>query len=163
MPTFTPVPSKAQVLGAGCILSILGKTGVTPAGTAVPIGELSDYKFDGFKRSTTTNTNFDSGNTEQNLGTILSYGTLTGTYNRVSNNAGQLALLAALQDGASYDFTLVLEPNILIDQTTGDSYAISGIVTAAGAFDLSQTKVSQATFTITLNVVTFTAGTVSGS
>lgn len=158
MSTFTPVPSKAQVLGAGCILNILGKTGVTPAGTPVPIGELSDFKFGGFKRATTPNTNFDSGDTVQKLGTTLDYGTLTGTYNRVSSNAGQLALIAALKDGAAYDFTLVLEPNLLTGQTSGDSYAISGIVTEAGAFDLSQTKVSSAPFTLDLNSVVFTAG-----
>jgi hypothetical protein len=159
MPTFTPVSSKAQVLGAGCVLNILGKTGVTPTGSPTPIGELTDFKFDGFKRATTPNTNFDSGQIVQNLATTLDYGTLTGTYNRVSTNAGQLALIAALQDGSAFDFTLTLEPNILINQiSTGDTYTISGIVTEAGAFDLSQTKVSSATFTITLNAVTFTAG-----
>lgn len=163
MPTFTPVPSKAQVLGSGCTLAIGGVTGVTPAPTTVPIGELTDFKFSGFKRSTTTNTNFDSGDVTQYLGTILDYGTLTGTYNRVSNNAGQLALNAALQTKSAYDFTLTLEPNTLIGQTTGDVYTVSGIVTEAGAFDLSQTKVATSTCTIQLNSVTFTAGTVSGS
>jgi hypothetical protein len=159
MPAFVPVPSKAQILGAGCTLSILGQTGVTPAGTPVPIGELTDFKFSSIKRATTTNTNFDSGQTVQKLGTTLDLGSLTGTYNRVSNNAGQLALIAANANGAAYDFQLQLEPNLLAGQTTtGDLYKVSGIVTEAGAFDLSQTKVSSCQFTIDLNSVVFTAG-----
>jgi hypothetical protein len=109
--------------------------------------------------TTTNNTNFDSGPIVQKLGTLLDYGTLSGTYNRVSNNAGQLALIAANANGAAYDFKLQLEPNPLAGQTTtGDLYTLSGIVTEAGAFDLSQTKVAQGTFTVDLNSVTFTAG-----
>jgi hypothetical protein len=160
MPTpFVPVPSKGQILGAGCTLSILGITGIVPAATAVPIGELSDFRFASIKRATTTNTNFDSGQVVQKLGTTLDLGSLTGTYNRVSNNAGQLALIAANSNGAAYDFQLQLTPNPLAGQTTtGDLYKMSGIVTEAGAFDLSQTKVSSATFSIDLNSVVFTAG-----
>jgi hypothetical protein len=156
--SFTPTPSKAQVLGSGCTFSIGGVTGSTGA-SFLPLGELNDYKFGGIKRSTTTNTNFDSGDVVQYLGTLLDNGTLTGTYNRVSNNAGQIALLAALQTKSAYDFKLELEPNPLIGQTTtGDVYELSGIVTEAGAFDLSQTKVSSAPFTIQLNSIAFTAG-----
>ena len=156
---FTPVPSKAQILGSGCTLSIGPATGTTGTEVYVPIGELSDFKFSSIKRSTTTNTNFDSGQVVQKLGTTLDLGSLTGTYNRVSNNAGQLALIAANANGAAFDFTLQLTPNPLAGQTlTGDLYKLSGIVTEAGAFDLSQTKVSSATFSIDLNSVLFTAG-----
>jgi len=158
MPT---VASKAAVLGSGSILSIGGVTGATGTETYLPIGELTDFKFDGFKRDTAQNTNFDSGQVRQDLGTILDYGSLSGTYNRVSSNAGQLALIAALQTsaGSPYDFKLVLPINAAEGQTTtGDTYAMSGIVTEAGAFDLSQTKVSTSTFSIKLNSVTFTAG-----
>lgn len=159
MSDFTPTLSKAQILGSGCTLSIGGITGAGGSDTFVPLGELSDFSFDGIKRSTTNNTNFDSGNTVQYLGTLLDYGTLSGTYNRVSNNAGQLALLAALQSGAAYDFKLQLVPNALTGQIlTGDSYLLSGIVTEAGAFDLSQSKVSSEKFSIQLNSVAFTAG-----
>jgi len=156
-----PVASKASVLGAGTVLSIGGVTGATGTETFVPIGELTDFKFDGFKRDTAQNTNFDSGQIRQDLGTILDYGTLSGTYNRVSTNTGQLALIAALQtsSGAAYDFKLQLPVNALLGQTTtGDSYAISGIVTEAGSFDISQTKVSTSNFSIKINTLTFTAG-----
>jgi hypothetical protein len=120
---------------------------------------LSDFKFDGWKMGTTTNTNFDSGQVTKKLGTLLDYGTLSGTYNNVASNAGQLALLTALKSGVAYDFTLQLEPNPLAAQTTtGNLYALSGIVTEAGGFDLSQTKVSSCPFTIDLNDVTITPG-----
>jgi hypothetical protein len=152
-----PTPSKAQILGSGCVLSIGNITGGTD--TYVPIGEVQEFKFNAIKRSTTTNTNFDSGNTVQKLGTLLDFGTFTATYNRVSNNAGQLAAIAANANGAAYDFKLQLIPNTLAGQvTTGDSYVMSGIVTEAGAFDGSQSKVSTGTLTIDLNSVVFTAG-----
>ena len=100
-----------------------------------------------------------TGPLNQKLGTTLDFGSLTGTYNRVSTNAGQLALIAANAGGQAYDFELQLEPNLLAGQTTtGDLYKVSGIVTEAGAFDLSQAKVSSCTFTIDLNSVLFTAG-----
>jgi hypothetical protein len=156
---FVPVPSKAVVLGSGSVLSILGPTGVTPAATPVPIGELTDFKFDGFKTSTANNTNFDSGNVVQKLGTLFDWGTLSGTYNNIQSNPGQLALLAAAKSRVSFDFTLQLPPNPLENQTTtGNLYALSGIVVSAGGFDLSQTKVSQASFSIDLNDVKVTAG-----
>jgi hypothetical protein len=157
--SFTPVASKAVVLGSGTVLSILGPTGITPAATAVNIGECSDIKFSGWKTSTTTATNFDSGNVEQNLGTLFSWGTLTATYNFVPGNAGQIALLAAAQSRVSYDFTLQLPAEPLWSQVlTGNLYTISGIVTSAGAFDASQTKVSSATLEITINNIVMVAG-----
>jgi hypothetical protein len=157
--TFSPIPSKAIVLGAGTTLSIVGLTGATSSGSPTPIGELSDFKFDGWKVSTTNNTNFDSGQVVQKLGTLLDYGTLSGTYNNIANNPGQLLLLTALKSTVSYDFVLQLPPNPLAGQTSvGNSYAISGIVTEAGGFDLSQTKVSSCSFTIDLNVVSITTG-----
>jgi hypothetical protein len=153
------IPSKAVVNGAGTVLAILGPTGITPAATPTPIGELSDFKFAGWKMGTTNNTNFDSGQIVQKLGTLLDYGTLTGTYNNVASNAGQLLLLTALKSGVSYDFTLTLQPNHLAGQIlTGNSYAISAIVTEAGGFDLSQTKVSSCSFTLDINNVVITVG-----
>jgi hypothetical protein len=158
---FTPVPSKAVVIGAGTILSILGPTGVTPAATPTPIGEISDGKFDGWKVSTTTNTNFDSGNVTQNLGTLFDWGTMSVTYNNVVTNPGQILLLTAAQSRVSYDFTLQLLPNPLINQTTGNLYTISGIVTSAGGFDFSQTKVSTCTLTVQINNIVITPGTIA--
>jgi hypothetical protein len=162
MPAFVPVPSKSQILGSGNTIAIGGVTGVLPAVSFVPVGEMTDGKFTGRKRATTTNTNFDSGQNVQKLGTTLDFGTFTGTVNRVSNNAGQLAIIAANASGAAYDFQVQLEPNPLINQTTGDLYTMSGIVTEAASFDLSMTKVSEYTFTIELNSVTVVYGTIAG-
>jgi hypothetical protein len=160
MPTFTPTPSKAVVIGSGTVLSILGPTGITPAATPIHLGEVSDLKFDGWKTSTTTATNFDSGNVVQNLGTLFDWGTLTATYNYVPTDAGQLALLAAAQSRVAYDFMVQLPVNKLIDQLlTGNLYTVSGIVTSAGGFDMSQTKVSSCTLSIQINNVVITPGT----
>lgn len=160
MPTaFVPVPSKAVVLGSGCVLSILGPTGVLPAVAGVALGEIVDFKFDGWKASTTNSTNFDSGNVVKKLGTLFDWGTLSGTMNNIASNPGQKAMLVAMQSRVAYDFTLQLPINPLEAQTTtGNLYALSGIVTSAGGFDLSQTKVSQSSFSIDLNDVVITPG-----
>ena len=73
MPDYVPfaVPSKAQVLGAGCTLSIGGITGVTGTPTFVAVG-FEPCRTSSSHRSsvsTTTNTNFDSGQIVQKLGT----------------------------------------------------------------------------------------------
>jgi hypothetical protein len=152
--------SKSVVLGAGTVLSIGGLTGATGTETFVAIGEISDAKFDGFKRATTKSDNFDSGTISQYLPTMLDYSTFTGTYNRISTNAGQLAMIAALQNGGSYDFKLQLTVEPLLSQTTtGDLITFSAIVTEAGSFDLSMTKVSSCSFSLQLNSYLFTAGT----
>lgn len=159
MPTFTPVKSKAVVLGAGSVLSILGPTGVLPAATPTNIGELSDAKFTGWKTSTTNNTNFDSGNIVQKLGTLFDWGTITATYNNVPTDPGQLLLLTAMKSGVAYDFTLQLPIEPLWGQTTkGHLYTISAVVTEAGGFDFSQTKVSSCSLTLDVNDILITAG-----
>jgi hypothetical protein len=154
-----PTSSKSAVIGAGSVLSIGSVTGAGGTETFTPIGEISDAKFDGMKRATTKSDNFDSGQISQYLGTMLDYGTFTGTYNRVSTNAGQIALNAALQNGAAYDFKLQIPVEPLLEQTTiGDLITFSAIVVEATGFDLSQTKVSSCPFSLQLNSFTFTAG-----
>ena len=155
-----PTPSLAAVLGTGSVLSILGPTGVTPPATPTPIGELTgEPKFEGWKMGLTTNTNFDSGNVVQSLGTLLDYGSFTSDYNYISSNAGQLLLITALKSGVSYDFTLQLPKQPLLGQTTsGNLYAMSGVVTEAGGFGISQDKTSSSSLSIKLNSITFTAG-----
>lgn len=156
---FVPTPSKSVVLGSGTVLSILGPTGAIPAATPVHIAEVSDMKFDGWKTSTTTTTNFDSGNVVQNLGTQFDWGTFSATYNNIPSDPGQLALLVAAKSRVSYDFTLQLLPEPLWEQTTtGNLYTISGIVTSAGGFDMSQTKVSSCTLTVQINNIVVVAG-----
>jgi hypothetical protein len=156
----TATLSKGQVAGIGAVISIGGLTGSAGTETFVPVGEVSDGKFSGFKRNTTPTTNFDTGGIVTNLSTTLDYGTFTGTVIRVSNDAGQIALMAALVQGGAYDFKIQLEPNAADGQTTtGDLSTFSAIVTEAGAFDLSLTKASEFPITLTINgAVDFTAG-----
>ena len=104
-------------------------------------------------------TNFDSKGVAQKLGTILDLGTFTFTCNRVSNNAGQIAVNAACISGGSFDFHMQLPINPLVGQTTiGDLVVMSGIVTEAGSFDVSLDKVSEYTFTLDLNAYSVTVG-----
>ena len=155
---YTPVASKAAVIGEGVVLSILGPTS---GGTSTPtaIAEMTGLKFDGWKFATTTTTNFDSGNVVQKLGTLLDYGTLTGTYNNNPTNAGQAALLVAFKTGVPYNFTLDLPAVASWGQTTtGNSFAISGIITEAGGFDMDMTKPSTCPFALDINSVTLTLG-----
>lgn len=150
--------SAAQILGTGSILSIGGLTGASGTETFLTIGEVKDAKPSGQKRGTTMATNFDSRGIAQKLGGILDLGTFTFTTNRVSNNAGQLAVNAACIANGSYDFKLQLPANPLIGQTTGDLITMSAIVTEAGSFNISLDKESEYSFTIDLNSYTVQAG-----
>src|ERR1700734_1986468 len=150
MSTTTTPLSKGQASGIGAIISIGAVTGSTGTETFVPIGEISDGKFSGFKRNTTPTTSFGTGGVVTNLSTTIDYGTFTGTVIRVTSDAGQVALMAALVQGGSYDFEVQLEPNAADGQVTkGDLATFSAIVTEAGAFDLSLTKASEFTLTLT--------------
>ena len=151
--------SAAQVAGTGTVVSIGGLTGSTGTETFTVIGEVKDAKHSGVKKSTTPSTSFDSKGIVQKLGTLVDLGSFTFTCNRVSNNAGQLAVNAACLTTGAYDFHMQLPINPLIGQTTvGDLIVMSGIVTEAGAFSVSLDKVSEYEFTLDLNSYTVTAG-----
>jgi hypothetical protein len=155
--------SKAQAVGTGAVISIgslTGTTGSTGTETFTVIGEVSDGKFSGRKRSTTSVTNFDSAGIARKLDTIVDYGQMTMTVTRVSNDPGQLAVIVANAAGGAYDFTVQLEPNVLAGQVAkGDLITFSGIVTDAGDFDLSLTKQADFSFSIDIDgPYTVTAG-----
>ncbi len=150
--------SAAQVAGTGTVVSIGGLTGGATT-TFTAIGEISDFKSSGRKRGTTPVTNFDSLGIVRKLGTTLDLGQVDMTVNRVSDNAGQEAVIAANLQGGAYDFKVQLPINPDIGQTTtGDLVTFSGIVTEAGDFDISLTKASEYTFSVDLNSWTVTAG-----
>jgi hypothetical protein len=159
MPTATGT-SLASVLGTATVVSIGSITGGTGTETFVPIDEISDAKFSGRKRATTTTTNFQSLNKARKLGTILDCGTLSLTFNRVPNDPGQLALSAANVEGSAYDFTVQLPVNAKVGQTTkGDLITLSGIVTECSGFDVSLSKQAEITATIEIDGdYSFTAG-----
>jgi hypothetical protein len=147
----------AQVAGTGSILSIGGPVGTTPSWLTV--GAVADFATAGRKRSVVQSTTFDSLGIVQKLGTTLDLGTATFTVERVSNDAGQLACVAANVAGGSYQFELQLPINSLIGQVTkGDLILFSGIVTEGGNFNVDIDKVSQFKFTVDLIAYSVTAG-----
>jgi hypothetical protein len=157
--TLAPNQSAASITGVGSVLSIGGLTGLTGTETFIVVGEVTDFKWDGGTRATTPVTNFGSGGVVQKVSTTLDLGTMTFTTNRIGNNAGQLAVIAAMNTGGAYDFKVQLPVNPNIGQTTtGDLITCSAIVTKAGGFDLSLNKTPDYTFTIDLNSYTMTAG-----
>jgi hypothetical protein len=143
--------SKAQANGVGTVISIGGVTGATGTETFVPIGELTDAKFSGIKVAVTDVSTF-AANTKRKLGTMVDYGTFSATVLRVSNDAGQAAVIAAAASAALYDFKVQLEPNEAAGQTTtGDLITFSGVITEAGGFDLSLTKQADGTLSIDID------------
>jgi hypothetical protein len=158
--TYVAGTSLAQVSGLGTVVSIGGVTGASGTETFTPIGEVSDAKFSGKKKGVTTTTNFASLGVVTKVGTTLDYGQFTCTLPRIPNDTGQMAVLAAIAANANYDFEVVLPINALIGQTAqGDKYTFSAVVSEAGDFDISLTKISEYNFTFDISgAVTFTAG-----
>jgi hypothetical protein len=147
--------SAAQVSGTGAVISIGGPTGASGTETFTAIGAVSNFKNTGRKRAVTSTTNFGSLGIAQKLGTILDLGQATFTVFRISNDPGQMAVIAANLSPAAYDFELQMPVNPLIGQTTtGDLIKFSGIVTEAGDFDVDISKASE--FTVTVDVIAYT-------
>ncbi len=145
MPTQTANPAQT---GAGAVISIGGVTGGTS--TFVPIGEIISAKQQGMKRAVTPTTNLTSGQVARKLGTVLDNGTITITVTRVSSDAGQAAVQAALLAGSAYDFKIVL-PIAPGQTTTGDTITFSAIVTEAGNFDIDISKAVESTITLDID------------
>lgn len=140
--------SQAQA-GRGSTLAI----GATPT----PIGELSDVPMNRGKWNTADVTNFESGSDTEFITTIRESGTVTLKGNRVSSDAGQLAVETAYQTGAIAAFTLTL-PKTATQTTTGDTYTFKALVTGS---DFTVSTTQKIDFTIDLKVsgpVTLTVG-----
>jgi hypothetical protein len=151
MGTVTPLVytgSKAQA-GRGSLLSI----GSTPT----PVGEVADVPFNRPEWETVDTTNFDSGIDEEQLVTIRRSATFNVTGNRVSGDAGQVAVEAAYQTGTLTAFTFTL-PKTALQTVSGDKYAFMAYVKGSN-FKASPT--SKVEFTLNLQTsgpVTLTAG-----
>jgi hypothetical protein len=140
--------SKGQVSAIGATISIGAVTGTTGSDTFAPVGEITDLKLGGRQRATVDVTNFGSGGNKRILGGVMAWGTATVTVTRVSNDPGQLAVIAANLAGVAYDFQLQFPVNTKAAQTTtGDQVVATGIVTEVN-FDFSLTKATDLTFTI---------------
>jgi hypothetical protein len=110
--------SKA-VTGAGSTLSI----GTTP----VLIGEITSLKLSGRKFGTDNATNMSS-TVEEFIATIADMGEWACDFNRVSSDAGQIALEAAFAAGQLNPFTIQLEKTPT-QTTSGDSYTFKALIT----------------------------------
>ena len=110
--------SKA-ITGAGSILSI----GSVP--TAV--GEIIDIKLSGRKWDTDDVTNMNS-TMKEFISAIADPGEWSCTFNRVSADAGQVALEAAFASGVVTAFVIQL-PKTAAQTTKGDSYTFNALVT----------------------------------
>jgi hypothetical protein len=110
--------SKAQT-GAGTTLSI----GATPT----LIGEVKNIKLNGRKFDTDDVTNMSS-TVKEFIATMMDPGEVSFDFNRVSSDAGQVALEAAFSAGSLSAFTIQL-PKAPSQTTTGDKYAFSALVT----------------------------------
>ncbi|MBB6144717.1 hypothetical protein HNQ77_002673 [Silvibacterium bohemicum] len=118
--------SKAQS-GRGSALSIGGVTGSTGTETFTLVGEIKTSGISGAQWGTDDVTNFQSNADQEFITTIRNNGSLRLDGNRVSTDAGQVAVEAAFASGSKYDFKLVL-PLALGQTTTGDTYTFSALV-----------------------------------
>jgi len=132
MPTYTG--SKAQS-GNQATVSInwaTGAPGSVSSPTWVLIGEINDFNQSGTQNKTDDTTNLQS-TAEEFLPTILSPGQFSGVMNRVSGDAGQVAVKTCFTSAppllAQYQVQLAKNPNSSPAQTTkGDSLVFLAMV-----------------------------------
>lgn len=132
--------SKAQT-GAGSIFAI-----GTGAGTVV--GEVSDLPLNRPKWATANVTNFQSSKDAEYVGTVREGATVSVKGNRVSADAGQVAIEAAYQAGTPTPFSVQL-PKTAAQTTTGDTITFSAVVQS---FDFSISPTKQVEFSVDLQV-----------
>lgn len=140
--------SQAQY-GRGTILAI----GTTP----ITVAEVKTIKLSGRKWDTEDTTNLQS-SAKEFLASIMDQGEWDIAGNRVSNDAGQIAMEAAFGSGALTNFTITL-PKSGAQTTTGDVYGFSAVVVEC---DYAIDVLKAIDFTAKLKisgVMTMTAGT----
>jgi hypothetical protein len=145
----------AAISGKGSALSI-GTTGGTPTFTL--LGECTSVDFSGNTAGTADVTNFQSGSYKEFIATIIDSGTVKLAGNRVSSDAGQVAVTTAFASLQVVPWKLDL-PLASGQTVTGDSVAFNALV-ESNEFSVSTEK--QIAFSITLKVsgpMTTTPGT----
>ncbi len=140
-----PTHKSAAQSGKGSVLSI-GTTGTTPTFTV--IGEVMSAEFSGNTAKTVDTTSFDSGSFSEFLPVIIDSGTVKLAGNRVSSDAGQIAVLAAFVGLQVLPFTLVL-PMTSAQTTSGDSIQFNALIEGN---DFSVAVDKQVTFSVSLKV-----------
>ena len=117
--------SQAQA-GRGTVVSI-GPVVGTATPTYTQINECKTASITGNKWNTVDVTNFNSGNAEEFLTTIIASGTIPLAGNRVSSDPGQTALFAANGTGKLYLFEIEL-PLTATQTTKGDTFSFNALV-----------------------------------
>lgn len=105
-------------------------TSLSVGSSPVLIGEIRSLSGSGNAWETSDVTNFQSGITKEFISTILDSGEFDVTCNRVSSDAGQVALESAFEGanaGVLQQFTLQLLKSGT-QTTTGDSFAFKALV-----------------------------------
>ncbi len=126
--------------GRGSSLSI--------GGTPVLIGEVKEVPLNRGKWSMIDTTNFESASDSEQLAVIRKPGSCTFKGNRVSSDAGQVAVETAYQSGALVAFVLQL-PKTAAQTTAGDKYSFSAFVTGSDFTDSVEQAIE---FSIELNI-----------
>lgn len=131
------------------------------SGTPVLIGEIRSISLDGNQWETADVTNMQSGFTKEFINTILDSGEFTTVCNRVSSDAGQVALESAFEGanaGVVQSFTLTLLKSGT-QTTTGDVFVFNALVQSSN-FSIEPTKETSVTAKLKVTgVKTFTPGT----
>jgi hypothetical protein len=157
MPTYNG--SKAsEAMGTDVGVGPLASATGTPTYTS--LAEITAVDFSGAKRSVLNPTNMQSGGIVEKLDTLLDNGQIKLTMNRITNDAGQLALAAAFTAGGKYLFQVTEPVNAEIGQTTtGNKYAFTAIISEGPAFSLDPTKLTVLSYTLDVSGgISFTAG-----
>jgi hypothetical protein len=149
--------SKSQV-ALGVIVAIGPRADAVGTPVFVPIFELKQNNRTGQKFGTEMVTNFNSGGVEEKVKTLLDPGQWAISGNRVSSDAGQIALHAAFLDSTGlYLFQITYDKRP--DQvTTADVEAFAALVTS---FDTTSGVGKTTTIATTLDISglpTFTEG-----
>jgi hypothetical protein len=147
--------SKAQA-GRGSQLFVGGVSGAGAPVTTL-VGEVKSAGVSGAQWATEDVSNFESGADIEFGTTMRDNGTMDLMGNRVSSDAGQIAIEAAFGTGSKYDWKLQL-PLAPGQSTTGDIYTFSALVVSR-EFPIETTKIIP--FTVKLKIsgpVTLTVG-----
>lgn len=130
-PSSSYTGSKAQA-GRGSTLTIGGTV----------IGEIDNLPMKRGKWALVKTTNFQSGSDAEQLVTIRDPSSITFKGNRVSSDAGQVALEAAYQNATLSTFVLTLPINTKAGQSSqGDTYTFSAYVIASDFDDSTEQAV----------------------
>lgn len=121
--------SKAQS-GNQAVVSIGNGTSTSSPGTLTVVGEIADFNQSGTMNKTDDTTNLQS-TAEEFIPTILTPGKFSGVMNRISGDAGQVAVKAAFNAAppVNVPWQVQLAKNTAAGQTTaGDKIVFMGLV-----------------------------------